>query len=144
MKNTLFVYGTLLFSIESSIATFLKNNAKFIGEGYLSGQLFDLGYYPAAVFQEDASSMVFGHIFELNDAETALPVLDEYEAVGEQFGHYKEYIRSKVPVWWEGKKIYCWAYLYALPTDDLPQIISGNYPDFLKNNPKHQEFIKSV
>ncbi|MFT4760950.1 MAG: gamma-glutamylcyclotransferase (GGCT)/AIG2-like uncharacterized protein YtfP [Paraglaciecola sp.] len=144
MKSTLFVYGTLLLNIESDIANFLKSNAEFVGEGYLFGQLFDLGYYPGAIFRKDISSQVYGHVFELNQPSSTLPILDEYEAVGEQFGQYKEYVREKVPIEIEGEEILCWVYLYALPTDDFPLIGSGNYRDFLKNSPKHQEFIKSV
>ena len=90
MKNTLFVYGTLLLDIDSSIANFLKNSANFIGEGRLSGQLFDLGQYPGAVFDATVKSQVYGHVFELKDPFHALLILDEYEAVGEQFGQYKE------------------------------------------------------
>lgn len=144
MKNMLFVYGTLLLNIESAIAIFLKKNSRFVGEGYLSGQLFDLGHYPGVVFQKEAGSGVYGHIFELIQPDTTLSILDEYEAVGEQFDQYKEYVREKVPINLSGEEVSCWTYLYALPTDNLPLIVSGNYLEFLKNSPKHQKFIKSV
>lgn len=144
MKNTLFVYGTLLLNVQSDIANFLKKNAQFVGEGYLSGQLFDLGQYPGAVFQKDSNSQVYGHIFELQNPNYALPILDEYEAVSEQFGPYKEYVREKVPIKMNEESVLCWTYLYVQPTVNLPLIESGNYRDFLKNNSKHQEFIKSV
>ena len=70
MKNTLFVYGTLLLDVQSDIANFLKKNAQFVGEGYLAGQLFDLGQYPGAVFQKDADSRIYGHVFELRSERT--------------------------------------------------------------------------
>jgi gamma-glutamylcyclotransferase (GGCT)/AIG2-like uncharacterized protein YtfP len=144
MKNTLFVYGTLLLDVQSDIANFLKKNAQFVGEGYLAGQLFDLGEYPGAVFQKDADSRIYGHVFELQKPDYTLPILDEYEGIGEAFRTYKEYVRQKVPIKMEGQEILCWSYLYTQPTVNLTLIESGNYREFLKNNLKHQEFIKSV
>lgn len=90
-KKALFVYGTLLLDIQSSIAFFLKENAHFVGKGSLSGQLFDLGQYPGAVFQKGTAVQIYGHVFELIQPDYSLTILDKYEAVGEQFGQYNEY-----------------------------------------------------
>ena len=107
----MFVYGTLLLNIQSSIATFLKENAQFVGEGYLFGHLFDLGHYFGAVFQKEASTSIYGHVFKLKNPNYSLPILDKYEAVGEQSSQSKEYAREIVPIKLEGEIISCWVYV---------------------------------
>jgi len=43
-----FIYGTLREKFEEYV---LKGFAKFIGEGYISSTLYDLKYYPGAVYR---------------------------------------------------------------------------------------------
>lgn len=152
MNPYLFVYGSLMNTIQSSIARFLQDNSIFIGEGYVQGYLYDLGHYPGMVADKNASGKVVGHIFQLKEPEKVLPVLDEYEAIGEQFSQYEEYVRKEVPVLLsesenvgkEKETMQCWAYLYNLPTEHLRSIPSGNYLEYLKNNESYQRFIDSV
>ena len=39
---------------------------------------------------------------------------------------------------------YCWCYVYAGDTSNLKLIESGNYLEYVMNNPNHQGFIDSV
>ena len=144
MKEHLFVYGTLMENVDSQITRFLKQNSLFVGKGSFQGKLFDLGHYPGAVFLPNAKNKVFGHIFELFNTQKTLKVLDEYEAVGEQFGQFNEYVRKLVPIDFNEKQISCWAYLYNLPTENLKEILSGNYLEMLQTNKKYQDFVKRV
>jgi len=136
MNNTtasndyLFVYGILMQNIDSQIAHFLRVNSLFIGEGKMKGYLYDLGAYPAAVYQRDAEQVVFGHIFELYDIDKTLTVLDEYEGT--------EYNRAKVDIESNGAVYSCWVYLYQRTVAGLSLIESGSYLDYLSNpNSEH-------
>lgn len=140
----LFVYGTLMAGVRSKMARRFHENSRFTGTGQLRGHLFDLGHYPGAVYDPDAETFVLGHIFELTDPTRFLPVLDAYEAVGTRFGQKGEYIRRECPVLSGEKQLLCWVYLYNLPTAHLPRIPSGDYLDFLSQNPNYQNFIRTV
>jgi len=65
MNNKLFVYGTLMNDVQSNIARFLRDNSRFLGLGYAKGTLYDLGFYPGFVPDENEDSRVTGHVFEL-------------------------------------------------------------------------------
>ena len=144
MNAYLFVYGTLLHSIESSMANYLKDVSTFIGTGHLKGRMYDLGRYPGVVVNEKEPKRIFGHIFKLKQAAEALKVLDYYEAIPDGENTTSEYIRCLQEVESEGNIISCWVYVYNLSTDGLTEIKGGNYLEFIKNNPEHRQFIQSV
>ncbi len=123
----LFVYGTLQRPGNSHMADFLALNAEVIAEGFFYGRLYDLTHYPGAVRGKNPDGKVYGTIYKLNNPEKVLPVLDEYEAVEEGL-----YVRGKIPVFISEEEIECWVYLYNQPTDNLSQIISGNYNKHLR------------
>ncbi|MEL6942840.1 MAG: gamma-glutamylcyclotransferase family protein, partial [Bacteroidota bacterium] len=115
----------------------LRANSQFIAKGKMNGKLYDLGSYPAAVFEPNGEEEVLGNIFELKDEKYTLAVLDEYEGT--------EYTREQVLIQSEKGEYQCWVYLYQLPTAGLNLIASGNYLDHLSNpDSKHWEFIRSV
>ena len=143
MNRKLFVYGTLMLEIQSPIANFLRKNANFLGEGRLSGRLFDLGEYPGAVFLPNLEETVKGHIFELYDAAQSFEILDEYEGISPQMEYINEYKRMEVPIATDAGKMECWVYLYQLDTGGLQVISSGDYGRFIKNSERHQNFVKN-
>lgn len=140
----LFVYGTLMNNVESKITRFLKANSVFVGEGYASGRLYDLGHYPGLVFDSSANTKVRGHIFQLENVEEVLAVLDEYEAVGERYEQYNQYIRRQIPIPYQQQILSCWVYLYNQSTKNLKLIKSGDYLNYLSQNKDYQNFIKTV
>lgn len=144
MNAFLFVYGTLLKDIRSSIADYLKTESHFTGEGYLCGRMYDLGRYPGVIVDEESPYMVFGHIFELKQPKTSLAVLDHYEAIPDGANATSEYIRTLVEIQFEKKQILCWVYTYNKSVEGLVEIQSGNYLEYLKQNPGHRQFIQSV
>ncbi len=149
MNNKLFVYGTLMNDVESNIARFLRDNSQFLGIGYAKGTLYDLGFYPGFVPNEKLDSRVTGHVFELKNAAQTLPVLDKYEAVGEQFSNYEEYVRQEVAIELHrpaasAEKVLCWVYVYNQNPSMRKVIPSGNYLEYLRNNDDYQRFLERV
>lgn len=146
MTSTLFVYGTLLHSIESQIARYLRANSRFLGEAYLPGRLYDLGRYPGVVYLADAKSLVYGHLYELKKPEIAWPILDAYEGIDPNKLEQSEYQRQYCTIKKDGKKTEAWVYIYQQKTVQLKEIESGNYLQYLAetNNEDHQSFIQSV
>ena len=142
--NLIFVYGTLLQGIQSNVAQYFHTNATFTSEGFMAGELYDLGMYPGAVYNASSPNKVYGHIFQLKNPTTVLQVLDQYEGCPPDRPQPTEYIRKQVPIFWENEKKDCWVYVFNLPTAKKKRIESGNYLSFLKNNERHQGFIDSV
>lgn len=142
MNDYLFVYGTLMNNIQSTIADYLHQNSDFIGEGTFPGKLYDLGNYPGAVYDATAITRVHGHIFRLHDSAILLKRLDLYEGIYLSQPEKNEYRRELVPVNINHELLYCWAYLYNFSTDLLKEIDTGRYFDYLQTNNLHQNFIK--
>jgi gamma-glutamylcyclotransferase (GGCT)/AIG2-like uncharacterized protein YtfP len=59
----LFVYGTLMRGF--TLHALLEGRADFVGPGEVSGLLFDLGRYPAAL--RDGGGVVRGEVYRLKD-----------------------------------------------------------------------------
>ena len=124
----LIVYGTLRPPFDNTFAQYLRQRGRCVGEGTFSGQVFDMSGYPGAVYQEDSDSIVCGTVFDISNQKAAiLTYLDYYEGVGDEFEQPTEFVRSVVPVQFNGITSYSWVYLYNLPTIDKPLIESGNY-----------------
>lgn len=142
--DKLFVYGSLMGGIQSPIATYLKSNSTFLGEGFVYGQLFDIGQYPGLIYNPALESRVVGHIFQLNNPAEMMPQLDYYECVGTDFSEPNEYTRKMVSVHLNQEKIECWTYLYQADTTNLQPIISGNYLEYFQQNAAYQKFVQSL
>lgn len=143
MDNLLFVYGTLMNNIQSTIATYLHHNSDFVGEGTFPGKLYDLGSYPGAVYDRQSDSRVHGHVFKLHDPGNMLQRLDLYEGIYPSQADKNEYRRALVSVYVNEEPIDCWVYLYNLSTIGLKEIPAGNYLDYIQYNKAHQTFIQN-
>jgi gamma-glutamylcyclotransferase (GGCT)/AIG2-like uncharacterized protein YtfP len=122
----LFVYGTLL-NKNNSFGAFFMSNSSFVGNGEFSGKLFDIGEYPGAIVAGEGKCRVYGRIFKMKVPEKALEILDDYEGFGEGQPQPNLFKRVLVNVKTDDKTLPCWIYLYNLPVDGLPQIVSGRY-----------------
>ena len=143
MENHLFVYGSLMGDIDTSIARLLKNNSVFLGLAQVKGTLYDLGSYPGLIVDPKAPYQIQGHLFRMHRPNYLLPFLDEYEGTANP-NVPNEYRRELIQLDFESKRQSCWVYSYNLSVDGLPIIESGNYLEYLKNNPNYQRFIDSV
>ncbi len=141
----LFVYGTLMQNVPSRMAAFLRERSDFAGTAHARGYLYDLGRYPGLVCDFRAEDWVRGHVYRLPAPEAVMPELDAYEGIDPQRPQSNEYRRDRIPVRLQntGEELECWAYQYNLPVDGLLRIPSGDYLQYLQQNPKHQRFIKN-
>ena len=95
----LFVYGTLRRGGVNAMPLLYPDSA-FVGNASVRGRLYDMGGYPAIVFDDDAGP-VAGEVYTI-DGET-LQALDEFEASA-------EYARMRITIELNGSKTSCWAY----------------------------------
>lgn len=109
----LFVYGTLRSAIQD-------HPAVKIGEGSISGRLYDFGAYPGVV---DGDGVVRGEVYRLDQAEATLAELDKYESVDE--GLYERVTRSAILA--DGSKVETQVYLYKRDTSRARLIASGDW-----------------
>jgi gamma-glutamylcyclotransferase (GGCT)/AIG2-like uncharacterized protein YtfP len=126
MNNLLFVYGTLLDE-GNEYAIYLKNNSRSYAEAKLRGKLYDIGEYPGAVLSKGCDEYVYGVILQLDDPESALKIIDEYEGFGKGQPFPNEFVRVSVKVETGVGEVICWVYLYNLPVTGLPWLKSGRY-----------------
>lgn len=107
-------------------ATKLRLSSNYIGKGHFNGKLFQVEWYPGALYEPGAPTLVHGEIYQLNSLEI-LQELDEYEDVLEDEAA-SLYVRKMVPVRnAEEVTIDCWVYLYNKPVADLPVIEDGYF-----------------
>jgi gamma-glutamylcyclotransferase (GGCT)/AIG2-like uncharacterized protein YtfP len=127
-NSFLFVYGTLL-DTENEYGVYLSNNCRFYGKGKFKGILYDVGEFPAAIYQPGEEQFVYGSIYVMNDPDKTLKILDEYEGFGENEEQPNLFIRELIAVETKTIQLPCWTYLYNLQVEGLKQITSGNYKE---------------
>ncbi|KQS32850.1 gamma-glutamylcyclotransferase [Dyadobacter sp. Leaf189] len=120
----LFTYGTLKNGFKNPVAQMLHAHSLFIDEGFFYGLLYQVEWYPGAIFTPDSTSKVYGEIFQLTSPEI-LRELDEYEDVLENEAA-SLYLRIKIPVHLpNGNCLECWTYIYNQSVQDLRLIETG-------------------
>ena len=125
ITHYLFVYGTLRRGFSNPYAQVLQQNATWIGKGTFPGVLYQISWYPGAIYTPDSLSKVQGEIYELTqNADQIVQELDKYEDITAE---NSEYIRDIIPVYTEdGRVIHCWTYLFNQPVNGL-QLIEDGY-----------------
>ncbi|ACT95344.1 gamma-glutamylcyclotransferase family protein [Dyadobacter fermentans] len=129
----IFTYGTLMQAFHNPYARKLRASSEYLGKGYFNGRLFRVEWYPGALFEPDAPTLVRGEIYQLHSLDI-LKELDEYEDVLEDEAA-SLYVRKVVPVRDSqevvrgGEELVrdCWVYLYNQPVLDLPLIEDGYF-----------------
>jgi gamma-glutamylcyclotransferase (GGCT)/AIG2-like uncharacterized protein YtfP len=116
MENSyLFVYGTLRKNSGHKMGRWLAQQANYVGEGKIKGDMYQVSYYPALVQGE---SWIEGDIYAC--PELVWPVLDEFE---EAIGAHPEYARCLTPILREdGQWLEAWVYWYLRPTTHLVRL----------------------
>lgn len=119
-SDYLFVYGTLLNKSNYAPGDYIKIHCEYVGNASFPGLLFDLGSYPAAIYDMDSRERVYGELYRISGNKNHLLTnLDEYEGY--------EYNRKVIAVEQDASIIYAYCYLYNKPPEGLKQIISGDY-----------------
>ncbi|HEY9196339.1 MAG TPA: gamma-glutamylcyclotransferase family protein, partial [Mucilaginibacter sp.] len=88
----IFVYGTLLLS-GNEFADYLGRHCTLVTHGKFKGRLYNVGEYPAAVFDKNEKGYVLGNVYIMDDATSVLQVIDEYEGIARYEPGPYEYIR---------------------------------------------------
>jgi gamma-glutamylcyclotransferase (GGCT)/AIG2-like uncharacterized protein YtfP len=124
----LFVYGTLRPGAGHAPAEFLSAHARSLGPARCPGRLYDLGPYPGMVGPCGEGEWVHGEVYELEQPEKVLPVLDRYEGCDVAGGPNGLYERRLVMVNLNsGTTHTAWAYYYRGTVAEEQRIISGDY-----------------
>lgn len=125
ITNLLFVYGTLMRAFDNRYARQLRAESWFVGPGHLPGVLYRVSWFPGAVPDSSAQSLIHGEVYKLKNPEEMLLVLDDYEDVGDnETGLYS---RQQLPVQVGSKTLTCWVYVYNESTDSLVVVEEGRF-----------------
>ena len=136
----IFVYGTLLTSIPSSMSKFLRRKAQLVGKATTAGMLYDLGMYPGFISGE--AGRVKGELYRLNPetAEMTIDMLDAYEGV--TGAPEDEYRKVKVTVQVsDGGSFEAFTYEYKDAVEGKAVIPLGDYAAFYPGNAAHERFV---
>lgn len=112
-QEYVFVYGTLR-KIGSN--AWRMDGATFLGAATAKGHLYRVDWYPAAIFDNSANSIIVGELYSLHLGQ--LQALDTFEGT--------EYRRIKISVT-TTQEVYAWAWEYIEPIENLKTIISGDW-----------------
>ena len=131
MPTLVFFYGTLMTPFNRAGRRRVDDDLTYAGRGTISGVLFDLGIYPAAVPADD--SQVWGEVYEMSHPTIVLQALDELEGFRAAEPESSLYTRVLTPVTLEdGRSVEAWAYFYNAPLGRAQRIYSGDYLEHLK------------
>lgn len=128
----LFIYGTLL-QAGNEFADYLRAHSTSISGGKFKGRLYDLGSYPAAVYDKEAKAYVYGTVVKMNEVDEVLKHLDYYEGIGQASCEYE---RVLIDVECDGSdesSRECWVYLLKLSEKGLKLIKGGDYLKFKRS-----------
>ncbi|MPR34465.1 gamma-glutamylcyclotransferase family protein [Salmonirosea aquatica] len=123
----LFVYGTLMRGFDNPFAARLRAHSAFIAEGFFSGKLYRISWYPGALYEPKGTLKVHGEIYQLLDFQKLIRELDEYEDVKE-IESESLYLRRQVPVQTESGDVFlCWTYLYNQSLAEATPLPDGRF-----------------
>jgi gamma-glutamylcyclotransferase (GGCT)/AIG2-like uncharacterized protein YtfP len=127
ITNLLFVYGTLMQAFDNPYARQLRTESWFVGPGHLPGILYRVSWFPGAVPDSSARSLIHGEVYKLKNPEEMLLVLDDYEDVGDN--ETGLYVRRQLPVQVGDRALNCWLYVYNESTDGLMVVEEGKFAE---------------
>jgi gamma-glutamylcyclotransferase (GGCT)/AIG2-like uncharacterized protein YtfP len=114
-ERSLFAYGTLMRGFR--LHALLEGRADCLGDGEITGLLFDLGHYPAAL--RDGGGIIRGEVYRLHDV-SLWRALDSAEG--------SQYHRGEVEVRMAGgRRLAACIYWYVGPLDRAVPIPGGDY-----------------
>lgn len=123
--DLLFVYGTLMQAFTNPYAQQLHQQSRFVGCGHLTGHLYRVSWFPGAVPDPMATTLIHGEVYQLHNPTETLLVLDDYEDTApDEFGLY---IRKALPIQVGKQLLTCWIYTYNASTENMVQIESGRF-----------------
>ena len=132
----IFVYGSLRRDAKHDVFSRVKEHLQYVGHGYFSGILFDLGKYPGAIEADDGITKVRGEVYAVDDNRNEVfRLLDNYEGYIRGRSGKSLFIRKKTTIKLRnGQTISGWIYIYNRPNKvhKAKTISSGDYIRFKK------------
>ena len=125
VTDLLFVYGTLMQGFTNPYARQLRRESRFVGLGHLPGHLYRVSWFPGAVPDPTAITLIHGEVYQLHNPTETLRVLDEYEDTAADGSGI--YIRKALPVHVGDESLTCWIYTYNASTANLVPIEGGRF-----------------
>ncbi|RYD89016.1 MAG: gamma-glutamylcyclotransferase [Sphingobacteriales bacterium] len=122
----LFVYGTLL-TAANPFGLYLHSHCKYLKKGKFNGKLYDIGHYPGALHVPGSEDYVHGSVWQIDNPDEVLKVLDPYEGISADNPHPQEYTRDLIAIETGDETLTCWVYLYNWPVQETSLIASGDY-----------------
>lgn len=128
MSDYLFAYGTLQPGDAPARIAPAAAKLRPVGKGCVNGVLYDLGGYPGAVPDANATGRIAGTVLELPEDENFLRRLDAYEGFDPQSPGQSEFVRVRQTVELEtGRTLECWIYRYNQDPRGMPAVGSGKW-----------------
>jgi gamma-glutamylcyclotransferase (GGCT)/AIG2-like uncharacterized protein YtfP len=113
------------------MSALLAGHARYVANGFIQGQLFEVADYPGAVESRNPMYKVVGDVFQMQNSDWLLQQLDEYEECSADYATPHEYTRKLLTVTLvNDKQITAWCYVYNWDVTGLLSIDSGNYLAF--------------
>lgn len=133
LTRHIFTYGSLMSTAVADVGReerrLLAASARLLGPASISGLLFDVGPYPAAVLTSTGRERIHGEVWRLPARRRwMLDLLDRYEgcAPGSPVPH--AYVRRRVHVaTGDGGTVAVWMYLWNRPLGSMPRIDGGRW-----------------
>lgn len=131
-----FVYGTLLSGLSNST---LLNHAKFIGEGTMTGVMYDLGNFPGVIY---GTGVVHGELYDVD--ESTLRDLDYLEGYDIKYVTSSLYVREEVKniTLDDGRiirDVFVYIYNKDLSGSGYPIIENGDYKEYVASKYRYDE-----
>jgi gamma-glutamylcyclotransferase (GGCT)/AIG2-like uncharacterized protein YtfP len=126
----LFLYGSLLERTgQQQVDRIISRFTRVLYQGYVQGQLFDLGDYPAFIPTDRPGDRVFGTVVELSRAAFNLPLLDRFEDYRPNDESNSLYLRRRIMVTClpPRRESEAWCYVYNRPVRPDMLIRSGRW-----------------
>lgn len=121
-----FFYGTLMRGFDLRRRVDIDDRLRFLGRATISGALFDLGPYPAAV--SAMQGRVHGELYEMTRSGDVLRILDRAEAYRPSDPTKSLYVRRVTCARLDdGRLVPAWAYFYNASLAGARRIPSGDY-----------------
>lgn len=105
----------------------IDDRLTYLGRGWVSGQLYDVGLYPAAV--PASEGRIWGEVYETHEPAPVLDALDEIEGYDPNDADRSLYQRQQVEVTFPDGLVTttAWIYFYNAPLGQAERIPSGDY-----------------
>lgn len=129
MTEHLFVYGTLLSTVDHPMSRRLAAEADLVGPATFQGRLYRVSWYPGLV-DGNPGEVVHGELHRLRDRDRSFVWLDEFEGVtrgASSVTEPDEYIRVERTVTLADEDHVAWVYLYTGPTSVLAPVSSSRW-----------------